>query len=66
MGNAGSIPPESANKKGKLTAAFVRTVNRPGVYGDEHGLRLRVYEIAQAKVDLETLDLARDRQRHPP
>ncbi len=44
MENAGSIPSKSANKKGKLTAAFVRTVNRPGVYGDEHGLRLRVYE----------------------
>ena len=41
---AGSIPSKSANRKGKLTAAFVRTVNRPGVYGDEHGLRLRVYE----------------------
>ena len=26
----------------RLTAAFVRTVARPGVYGDEHGLRLRV------------------------
>ena len=47
MENAGSIPEESAiktSKKGKLTAAFVRTVNRPGVYGDQHGLRLRVYE----------------------
>ena len=41
---AGSIPSKSASRKGKLTAAFVRTVNRPGVYGDEHGLRLRVYE----------------------
>ena len=26
----------------KLTAAFVRTINRPGKYGDEHGLILRV------------------------
>ena len=26
----------------RLTAAFVRSVTRPGVYGDEHGLRLRV------------------------
>ena len=49
MENAGAIPPESANKKGKLTAAFVRTVNRPGVYGDEHGLRLRVYESRKRK-----------------
>ena len=44
MENAGSVPSRSASRKGKLTAAFVRTVNRPGVYGDEHGLRLRVYE----------------------
>ena len=44
MKNGGAIPSESASKRGKLTAAFVRTVNRPGVYGDEHGLRLRVYE----------------------
>ena len=58
MENAGSIPSESAissipsgsaSKKGKLTAAFVRTVNRPGVYGDEHGLRLRVYESHKRK-----------------
>ena len=28
----------------RLTAAFVRSVDRPGVYGDEHGLRLRVYQ----------------------
>ena len=31
-------------KPGRLNAAFVRTVNRPGVYGDQHGLRLRVYK----------------------
>ena len=58
MENAGSIPSESAIssipspsavKKGKLTAAFVRTVNRPGVYGDQHGLRLRVYESRKRK-----------------
>ena len=49
MENAGAIPSESANKRGKLTAAFVRTVNRPGVYGDEHGLRLRVYESRKRK-----------------
>ena len=45
----GSIPSWSAIKKGKLTAAFVRSVNRPGVYGDEHGLRLRVYESRKRK-----------------
>ena len=45
----GSIPSSSAIKKGKLTAAFVRSVNRPGVYGDEHGLRLRVYESRKRK-----------------
>ena len=49
METAGAIPLESANKRGKLTAAFVRTVNRPGVYGDEHGLRLRVYESHKRK-----------------
>ena len=61
MENAGSIPSESAigsipspsaiktSKKGRLTAAFVRTVNRPGVYGDQHGLRLRVYESRKRK-----------------
>ena len=61
MENAGSIPSESAigsisspsaiktPKKGRLTAAFVRTVNRPGVYGDQHGLRLRVYESRKRK-----------------
>lgn len=26
----------------RLNAAFVRTATRPGVYGDEHGLRLRI------------------------
>ena len=48
----GSIPEESAiktSKKGGLTAAFVRTANRPGVYGDQHGLRLRVYESRKRK-----------------
>ena len=52
MLEAGSIPSESAiktSKKGGLTAAFVRTVNRPGVYGDQHGLRLRVYESCKRK-----------------
>ena len=44
-----SIPAASAIKKGKLTAAFVRSVNRPGVYGDQHGLRLRVYESRKRK-----------------
>ena len=61
MENAGSIPSESAigsipspsaiktSKKGRLTAALVRTVNRPGVYGDQHGLRLKVYESRKRK-----------------
>ena len=52
MADMGSIPEESAiktSKKGRLTAAFVRTVNRPGVYGDQHGLRLRVYESRKRK-----------------
>ena len=47
-----SIPSASAikaPKKGRLTAAFVKTVNRPGVYGDQHGLRLRVYESRKRK-----------------
>ena len=44
-----SIPSSSAIRKGKLTAAFVRSVNRLGVYGDEHGLRLRVYESRKRK-----------------
>ena len=34
----------NAAKPGRLNAAFVRTVSRPGVYGDQHGLRLRVYK----------------------
>ena len=34
----------NAARPGRLNAAFVRTVNRPGVYGDQHGLRLRVYK----------------------
>ena len=34
----------NATRPGRLNAAFVRTVNRPGVYGDQHGLRLRVYK----------------------
>ena len=33
-----------ATRNTRLTAAFVRSVDRPGVYGDEHGLRLRVYQ----------------------
>ena len=52
MVEAGSIPLESAiktSKKGGLTAAFVRTVNRHGVYGDQHGLRLRDYESRKRK-----------------
>ena len=34
----------NAARPGCLNAAFVRTVSRPGVYGDQHGLRLRVYK----------------------
>ena len=52
MENQRSIPSESATKapkKGRLTAAFVRSVNRPGVYCDQHGLRLRVYESRKLK-----------------
>ena len=52
MAGKGSIPSESAIKapnKGRLTAAFVRSVNRPGVYCDQHGLRLRVYESRKRK-----------------
>ena len=52
MENQRSIPSESAIKapsKGRLTAAFVRSVNRPGVYCDQHGLRLRVYESRKLK-----------------
>ena len=32
-----------------MTAAFVRSVDCPGVYGDQHGLRLRVYESRKRK-----------------
>ena len=49
MDAAGWIPGESSIRKGRLTAAFVRSVVRPGVYGDEHGLRLRVYESRERK-----------------
>ena len=52
MAGKGSITSESAIKapnKGRLTAAFVRSVNRPGVYCDQHGLRLRVYESRKVK-----------------
>ena len=42
MANAASTPSKASTKKGRLTAAFVKNVKRPGVYGDEHGLRLRV------------------------
>ena len=38
-----------ATKKKRLTAAFVRSVDQPGVYGDEHGLRLRVYQSRKRK-----------------
>ena len=48
MAGKGSIPSEASNKGG-LTAAFVRSVNRPGVYCDQHGLRLRVYESRKLK-----------------
>ena len=43
MGLYGAAASNSA-RPGRLNAAFVRTVNRPGVYGDQHGLRLRVYK----------------------
>ena len=49
MDAAGSIPGESSIGKGRLTAAFVRSVVRPGVYGDEHGLRLRVCKSRKRK-----------------
>ena len=39
-----SIAASNTAKPGRLNAAFVRTVSRPGVYGDQHGLRLRVYK----------------------
>ena len=38
------VASQAPAKRGRLTAAFVRTVKRPGVYGDQHGLRLRVYK----------------------
>ena len=52
MAGKGSIPAASAiiaPKNGRLTAAFVRSVDRPGVYCDQHGLRLRVYESRKLK-----------------
>ena len=52
MAGKGSNPSESAFKapnKGRLTAAFVRSVNRPGVYCDQHGLRLRAWESRKLK-----------------
>ena len=49
MDAAGSIPGESSIGKERLTAAFVRSVVRPGVYGDEHGLRLRVFKSRKRK-----------------
>ena len=44
MASPEPVAPETAAKRGWLTAAFVRNVKRPGVYGDQHGLRLRVYK----------------------
>ena len=44
-----SIRKAPAPSRGRLTAAFVRSVGRPGVYGDEHGLRLRVYQSLKRK-----------------
>ena len=38
------VASQAAAKRGRLTVAFVRSVKRPGVYGDQHGLRLRVYK----------------------
>jgi len=38
-----------ATRKDWLTAAFVGSVSRPGVYGDKHGLRLRVYQSRKRK-----------------
>ena len=38
-----------ATRKRRLTAAFVRSVDRPGVYGDEHGLRFRDYQSRKRK-----------------
>ena len=43
MGLYGAATSKSA-RPGRLNAAFVRAVNRPGVYGDQHGLRLRAYK----------------------
>ena len=43
MGYNGAAASNAA-RPGCLNAAFVRTVKRPGVYGDQHGLRLRVYK----------------------
>ena len=42
MENSASTPSKASTRKRRLTAAFVKSVKRPGVYGDEHGLRLRV------------------------
>ena len=36
----------------KLTAAFVRGVTKPGKYGDQHGLILRVQPSGSKAVDL--------------
>ena len=44
-----SIGKAPAPSRGRLTAAFVRSVNRPGVYGDQHGLRLRIYQSRKRK-----------------
>ena len=49
MGATSSIPSDSAYNKGRLTAVFVRTVDKPGVYGDQHGLRLRVSQSRKRK-----------------
>ena len=38
-----------ATRKDWLTAAFVGSVSRPGVYGDKHGLQLRVYQSRKRK-----------------
>ena len=51
MAGKGSIASEPAMKapKGRLTAAFVRSVSRSGVCCDQHGLHLRVYESRKRK-----------------
>ena len=49
MGYNVGIKIVGATKKKRLTAAFVRSVDQPGVYGDEHGLRLRVYQSRKRK-----------------